>query len=133
VALVAVSKTFGADAIRPFLDAGHRVFGENRVQEAGRKWPSLRADFPDARLHLIGPLQTNKAREAVALFDVIETLDRDRIAEALAAEIARAGRSPGSSCRSTPGSRRRKRGSPRPRPPPSSSDAGVITGSRFRA
>jgi pyridoxal phosphate enzyme (YggS family) len=94
VTLVAVSKTFDAPAIRPFLKAGQRAFGENRVQEAARKWPALREEFPDVRLHLIGPLQTNKAREAVELFDVIETLDRERLAAALAAEIARTGRAP---------------------------------------
>lgn len=93
VTLVAVSKTFDADAIRPFLVAGHRVFGENRVQEAKAKWPALRDAFPDVELHLIGPLQTNKAREAVALFDVIETVDRDRLAAALRLEMERAGRS----------------------------------------
>ena len=92
VTLVAVSKTFPADDIAPFLDAGQRVFGENRVQEAKDKWPALRARFPDIELHLIGPLQTNKAREAVALFDVIETLDRDKLASILAAEMQRAGR-----------------------------------------
>jgi PLP dependent protein len=94
VTLVCVSKTFGADAIRPVLAAGERVFGENRVQEAIKKWPELRRDFPDLMLHLIGPLQSNKAREAVEFFDVIETVDRDKIAVALAEEIARAGRSP---------------------------------------
>jgi PLP dependent protein len=92
VELVAVSKTFDAAAIRPFLLAGQRVFGENRVQEAKEKWPALRAEFPDVRLHLIGPLQTNKAREAVSLFDVIETLDRDKLAGVLRAEMNRAGR-----------------------------------------
>lgn len=92
VELVAVSKTFGADQVRPFLQAGQRVFGENRVQEAKDKWPSLRADYPDLVLHLIGPLQTNKAREAVALFDVIETVDRDKLAGVLSQEMARAGR-----------------------------------------
>lgn len=92
VELVAVSKTFGIDQIRPFLAAGQRVFGENRVQEARDKWPALRREFPDLVLHLIGPLQTNKARDAVALFDVIETLDRDRLAQVLAEEMARAGR-----------------------------------------
>lgn len=92
VELVAVSKTFDAEAIRPFLVAGQRVFGENRVQEAGNKWPPLRAAFPDVKLHLIGPLQTNKARDAVRLFDVIETVDRDRLAGALRAEMDRAGR-----------------------------------------
>ena len=93
VTLVAVSKTFRAGAIAPFLAAGQRVFGENRVQEAKDKWPELRAAYPDIELHLIGPLQTNKAREAVALFDVIETLDRDKLAGVLAGEMARAGRS----------------------------------------
>lgn len=92
VELVAVSKTFGVDQIRPFLAAGQRVFGENRVQEARDKWPALRQEFPDLVLHLIGPLQTNKARDAVALFDVIETVDRDRLAQVLAEEMARAGR-----------------------------------------
>lgn len=92
VELVAVSKTFPAEAIKPFLAAGQRVFGENRVQEAREKWPTLREAYPDLRLHLIGPLQTNKAREAVALFDVIETIDRDKLAGVLAQEMARAGR-----------------------------------------
>ena len=73
VTLVAVSKTFDADAIRPAIAAGQRVFGENRVQEAQGKWPALRAETPGIELHLIGPLQSNKAAEAVALFDVIET------------------------------------------------------------
>jgi pyridoxal phosphate enzyme (YggS family) len=92
VELVAVSKTFPAEAIEPFLAAGQRVFGENRVQEARDKWPGLRAAYPDVTLHLIGPLQTNKARDAVALFDVIETVDRDKLAGVLAAEMARAER-----------------------------------------
>ena len=92
--LVAVSKTFGAEEIRPFLDAGQRVFGENRVQEAEAKWPELRASYDDIELHLIGPLQTNKAREAVALFDVIETVDREKLAVALKAEMERAGQTP---------------------------------------
>ena len=94
VTLVAVSKTFDADAIRPVIAAGQRVFGENRVQEAQGKWPALKVETPDIELHLIGPLQSNKAREAVALFDVIETVDRDKIAAALAEEVRRAGRSP---------------------------------------
>ena len=93
VELVAVSKTFSAEAVEPFLAAGQRVFGENRVQEAKEKWPALRERYPDLQLHLIGPLQTNKAREAVALFDVIETVDRDRLAGILAEEMARAGKS----------------------------------------
>jgi pyridoxal phosphate enzyme (YggS family) len=94
VTLVAVSKTFDADAIRPFIAAGQRVFGENRVQEAKGKWPELRAATPDLTLHLIGPLQSNKAREAVELFDVIETVDRDKIAVELAKEMARLGKRP---------------------------------------
>ena len=92
VELVAVSKTFPAETIRPFVVAGQRVFGENRVQETRDKWPALRQEFPDVVLHLIGPLQTNKARDAVALFDVIETVDRDKLAAALKAEMDRAGR-----------------------------------------
>ncbi len=92
--LVAVSKNHPAAAIRPLLEAGHRVFGENRVQEAQGKWPALKAAYPGTELHLIGPLQTNKVREAVALFDVIETLDRPKLAEALAREFDRQGRRP---------------------------------------
>jgi pyridoxal phosphate enzyme (YggS family) len=94
VTLVCVTKAFGADDIRPVLAAGERVFGENRVKEAMQKWPELKRDFPDIALHLIGPLQSNKAREAVEFFDVIETVDRDKIAAALAQEIAHVGRSP---------------------------------------
>jgi pyridoxal phosphate enzyme (YggS family) len=94
VTLVAVSKTFDAAQIVPVLEAGQRVFGENRVQEAKAKWPALRERFPGVALHLIGPLQSNKAKEAVALFDVIETVDRESIAVALAAEIGKAGRGP---------------------------------------
>ena len=94
VTLVAVSKTFGADAIEPVIAAGQRVFGENRVQEAKAKWPALRERHPGIELHLIGPLQSNKAREAVALFDAIHSLDRPSLAEALAKEIARQGRAP---------------------------------------
>ncbi|MCC0027821.1 MAG: YggS family pyridoxal phosphate-dependent enzyme [Zhengella sp.] len=94
VALVAVSKTFGAEDIRPVLDAGQRIFGENRVQEAQAKWPDLRAAFPDVELHLIGPLQSNKAKDAVALFDVIESVDREKIAAELAREMRRQDRHP---------------------------------------
>jgi pyridoxal phosphate enzyme (YggS family) len=94
VTLVAVSKTHGADRVRELLDAGQRVFGENRVQEAEEKFPALKAEYPDLKLHLIGPLQTNKAREAVALFDVIESVDRERLAATLAKEMARLGRRP---------------------------------------
>ena len=94
VTLVAVSKTFEAADIRPVIEAGQRVFGENRVQEAQAKWPALKAAFPEIELHLIGPLQSNKAKEAVALFHVIETVDREKIAAELAKEIARQGRTP---------------------------------------
>src|SRR6185437_4549336 len=94
VTLVAVSKTFGAEAIEPVIAAGQRVFGENRVQEAKAKWPPLRAAHPDIALHLIGPLQSNKAKEAVALFDAIHAVDRPSIAEALAKEIVKQGRHP---------------------------------------
>lgn len=94
VILVAVSKTHGADRVREMLDAGQRVFGENRVQEAEEKFPALKTDYPDLELHLIGPLQTNKARDAVALFDVIQSVDRDRLAVSLAKEMERLGRRP---------------------------------------
>ncbi len=94
VTLVAVSKTHGADMVREMLQAGQRVFGENRVQEAEEKFPALKAEYPDLELHLIGPLQTNKARDAVALFDVIQSVDRERIAGALAKEMERLGRRP---------------------------------------
>ncbi len=94
VALVAVSKTHPAERIESAIAAGQRVFGENRVQEAGSKYPALKAAHPDLRLHLIGPLQTNKARDAVRLFDVIETLDRPKLARALAAAMAKEGRRP---------------------------------------
>lgn len=95
VTLVVVSKTFGAEDIVPVLEAGERVFGENRVQEAAGKWPELRTRFAGIELHLIGPLQSNKAREAVELFDVIHTVDRPKIARALAEEMQRQGRRPG--------------------------------------
>ncbi|MDX8492736.1 YggS family pyridoxal phosphate-dependent enzyme [Mesorhizobium sp. VK22B] len=94
VTLVAVSKTFAAEDVRPVIEAGQRVFGENRVQEAQGKWPALKEAFPDIELHLIGPLQSNKTKEAVALFDVIETVDREKIAAELAKEIAKHGRTP---------------------------------------
>jgi pyridoxal phosphate enzyme (YggS family) len=92
--LVAVSKTFGVEDIRPVIAAGQRIFGENRVQEAAAKWPILRGETDGIELHLIGPLQSNKAAEAVALFDVIHTIDRDKIAAAIAAEAAKQGREP---------------------------------------
>ena len=94
VTLVCVTKTFPAEDVRPLLEAGHRVFGENRVQEAMGKWPDLRVAFPGVELHLIGPLQSNKAREAVETFDVIQSVDRDKIARALAEEMDRQGRRP---------------------------------------
>lgn len=94
VGLVAVTKTHDAAHIRPVLEAGHRLFGENRVQEAAAKWPALRAEFPDARLHLIGPLQTNKVRQALELFDVIETVDRAKLARAIAKEAQKLGKAP---------------------------------------
>lgn len=94
VVLTAVSKTQGPEALQAALDARQRVFGENRVQEAQAHWAARRAALPDLELRLIGPLQTNKALEAVELFDVIETLDRERLAAALAAAMTRAGRRP---------------------------------------
>jgi pyridoxal phosphate enzyme (YggS family) len=94
VTLMAVSKTFDADAIVPVIAAGQRVFGENRVQEAKAKWPDLMAAHPGLALHLIGPLQSNKAKEAVALFDAIHSVDRPSICEALAKEIVKQGRRP---------------------------------------
>lgn len=94
VSLVAVSKLIAAEGIVPALEAGHRVFGENYVQESKAKWPALRERFPDVELHLVGPLQSNKAREAVELFDVIHGLDRLSLAAALAKEIERSGRTP---------------------------------------
>ena len=94
VMLVAVSKTFPAEAIQPVIEAGQRVFGENRVQEAQAKWPALRDGTEGIQLHLIGPLQSNKAGDAVALFDVIETVDREKIARALASEMSKQDRRP---------------------------------------
>ena len=94
VTLVAVSKTHSSERVRELLAAGQRVFAENRVHEAEAKYPALKAEFPDLELHLIGPLQTNKAREAVALFDVIQSVDRDKLAGVLAKEMARIGRRP---------------------------------------
>ncbi len=94
VTLVAVSKSFGVEAIAPVIEAGQRVFGENRVQEAQAKWPALKAKHPDIELHLIGPLQSNKAKEAVALFDAIHSVDRPSLCEALTKEIAKQNRHP---------------------------------------
>jgi pyridoxal phosphate enzyme (YggS family) len=92
VELLAVSKTYGADAVRAVIAEGHWVFAENRVQEAAEKYPALRAEFPDLRLHLIGPLQTNKVKDAVRLFDCIHTVDRAALAAKLANEMAKQGR-----------------------------------------
>jgi pyridoxal phosphate enzyme (YggS family) len=94
VTLIAVTKTFGAEAIEPVIGAGHRVFGENRVQEAAAKWPPLRERYPDLELHMIGPLQSNKTKEAVELFDAIHSVDRPSLCEALAREIPKSGRQP---------------------------------------
>jgi len=92
--LVAITKAHPAETIYPALIAGQRVFGENRVQEAQAKWPAIRAEYSDVELHLVGPLQTNKVRDAIALFDAIQTLDRPKLADALRAEIDRADRTP---------------------------------------
>ena len=94
VTLLAVSKTYGAEAIEPVIAAGQRTFGENRVQEASAKWPPLRERHPGLELHLIGPLQSNKAKEAVALFDAIHSVDRPSLCAALAREIQKKGRAP---------------------------------------
>jgi pyridoxal phosphate enzyme (YggS family) len=94
ITLIAISKMHPVDAIVPLLEAGQRVFGENRVQEAQAKWPGLRATWPDIRLHLVGQLQSNKADDAVALFDVVHSLDRPSLAEALAKAMATQGRRP---------------------------------------
>jgi PLP dependent protein len=94
VTLIAVSKTHEADAIRPLIEAGQRVFGENRVQEAAAKWPALREETPGIALHLVGQLQSNKAEEAVALFDAIHSVDRPSLVTALAKAMDKAGRRP---------------------------------------
>ena len=94
ITLVAIAKMHVEARIVPALEAGHRVFGENRVQEAEAKWPALKARYPDVALHLVGPLQTNKTRNAIALFDVIETVDRPKLARRLAGEMDRAGKRP---------------------------------------
>ncbi len=94
ITLIAVSKTQESDAIRPLLEAGHRDFGENRVQEAATKWSALKADYPDVRLHLVGQLQSNKAGEAVALFDAIHSVDRPSLVDAIAQAIEQSGRAP---------------------------------------
>src|SRR4051812_23314632 len=110
VTLIAVSKTFDADAITPLIAAGQRVFGENRVQEAKAKWPALIATHPGLMLHLIGPLQSNKAKEAVALFDAIHSVDRPSICEALAKEIKSQARHPQLFVQVNPGEEPQKAG-----------------------
>lgn len=122
VTLVAVGKTFGEERIRPALEAGQRVFGENRVQESEDKWPALKADYPDTELHLIGPLQTNKVKKAVALFDVIETVDRPKLARALATEMERTGRRPVCYVQVNTGEEEQKAGIP-----PADADAFIAT------
>ena len=112
VTLVCVSKTFDAAAIVPVLEAGENVFGENRVQEAQGKWPGLRERFAGVELHLIGPLQSNKADDAVALFDVIQTVDRPKIAGALAKAIDKAGRHPALFVQVNTGAEQQKAGVP---------------------
>ncbi|OYW55811.1 MAG: YggS family pyridoxal phosphate enzyme [Hyphomicrobium sp. 32-62-53] len=94
ITLVAVSKTYGEDLILPVIESGQRIFGENRVQEAKTKWPPIQDRVPGLKLHLIGPMQSNKVKDAVELFDAIHTVDRPKIAEAIAAEIKKLGRSP---------------------------------------
>ena len=124
--LIAVSKTHDAAAIRPVLEGGHRIFGENRVQEALAKWPPLQAGYAGVELHLIGPLQSNKTREAVGLFDAIHSLDRPKLAHALKAEIERSGSRAGRcSYRSTPARSRKRPASRRRTPPLSSRSAGT--------
>src|ERR1043166_3583009 len=110
VTLVAVSKTFGAEAIEPVIAAGQRIFGENRVQEAKAKWPALKQRHPDVALHLVGSLQSNKAKDAVALFDAIHSVDRPSLAEALAKEIQKQGRHPCLFVGWTPGAEPQKAG-----------------------
>lgn len=112
VSLVAVSKTHSADAVAEAIAAGQRVFGENRVQEAQEKFPDLKAGHPDLELHLIGPLQTNKVKQAVALFDVIETVDRESLAEALSKEMAKTGRRPACLIQVNTGEEEQKAGIP---------------------
>ncbi|WP_375460900.1 YggS family pyridoxal phosphate-dependent enzyme [uncultured Enterovirga sp.] len=112
VSLIAVSKTVPAGGIRPLLEAGHRCFGENYIQETGAKWPDLREAYPGCELHLIGPLQSNKAREAVTLFDVIHTVDRPSLAAALAKAMDQTGRQPILLCQVNTGEEPQKGGVP---------------------
>ena len=133
VKLVAVTKTFEEADILPVLQQGHRCFGENRVQEAMRKWPPLRERFPAIELHLIGPLQTNKAREAVALFDCIETLDRPKLAAALAPKSSAKAKRPSFSFRSISALSRKRPASRPPRRQPSPPSANAISASTSAA
>ena len=112
IVLVAVSKTMAAEVIRPVLAAGHHVFGENYVQESMAKWPALRDEFTDVELHLVVPLQSNKAKDAIALFDVIQSLDRASLATALARAAARTGRQPRLFCQVNTGEEPQKGGLP---------------------
>ncbi len=112
IVLVAVAKGHDAPRVRPALEAGHRVFGENRVREAWAKWPALKTEFPGLELHLIGPLQTNKARDAVALFDAIGSVDRSRLVAALAREMERQDRRPACFVQVNTGEEARKAGCP---------------------
>jgi pyridoxal phosphate enzyme (YggS family) len=112
VQLIAVSKTQPAEAILPLIEAGHRRFGENRVQEAQAKWPELRSRYPDVELHLIGRLQSNKAEEAVALFDVVHSVDRLSLVEALQKAMGKAGRRPGCFIQVNVGDEEQKGGCP---------------------
>lgn len=115
ITLICVTKTFSTHEIEPLLEAGHRVFGENRVQEASGKWPSLRASYPNLELHLIGPLQSNKTREAIETFDTIQSLDREKLAYAIAEEISRSKNIQNSSSKLIPGQSHKKRGPSRKR------------------
>ncbi|MEM8744218.1 MAG: YggS family pyridoxal phosphate-dependent enzyme [Pseudomonadota bacterium] len=112
ITLIAVSKTFGPEGITPVITAGQAIFGENRVQEALGKWPDLKARHPGIELHLIGPLQSNKARDAVALFDVIHTIDRPKIAAAIAREMAQQDRHPRLLAQVNTGEEKQKAGIP---------------------
>ena len=127
VTLIAVSKLQPEERVRAVLDAGHRVFGENRVQEAEARWPPLRADFEGVELHLVGPLQTNKLARALALFDAIHSLDRDSLARKLADAVQARGAARSSSSRSTPAASRRRPGSIPTRSTPSSPPAAAPT------
>ena len=128
VTLIAVSKTFSPDAIEPVIAAGQCVFGENRVQEAKAKWPPLLSKHPGIDLHLIGPLQSNKTKEAVALFKAIHSVDRPSLCEALAKEISTQGRRPTSSSRSILAQSRRKPASCRKMPMHSLQRVAINTG-----